>query len=141
MLSPPAGAVAQSDLTEASDAAAGVEWIIDAYGCDAAALADLSRIRTLFDRLIAELRLTPVAAPVWHTFPPPGGITGFVVLAESHLACHTFPEFESICVNVFCCQPRAGVDVVTGVMAEVLGARQTRVCAIERSYRRPPESA
>jgi S-adenosylmethionine decarboxylase len=140
MLSAAACAVPQADLAAGSDAVPGVEWIIDAYGCDAAALADLSRLRTLFDRLIVDLRLTPVAAPVWHTFPPPGGITGFVVLAESHLACHTFPEFESICVNVFCCQPRAGVDV-TGVMAEVLGATHTRVCAIERSYRRPPEPA
>jgi len=140
MSSAPAGAVAHADLAAASDAMPGVEWIIDAYGCDAGALADLSRVRTLFDRLIADLGLTPVAAPVWHTFPPPGGITGFVVLAESHLACHTFPEFESICVNVFCCRPRAGVDVA-GIMANVLGATHTRTCAIERSYRRPPESA
>src|SRR5262245_28784120 len=111
MLRARAGGVAHADFLAGSDAMSGVEWIIDAYGCDAAALADLSRVRTLFDRLIAHLGLTPVAAPVWHTFPPPGGITGFVVLAESHLACHTFPEFASICVNVFCCRPRARVDV------------------------------
>jgi len=140
MLSARAGAIAQAESAAESDATPGVEWIIDAYGCDAAALADLSRIRTLFDRLIAELRLTPVSAPAWHTFPPPGGITGFVVLAESHLACHTFPEFASICVNVFCCRPRVGVDV-TGVIADVFCATHIQVRALERSYRRPPEPA
>jgi S-adenosylmethionine decarboxylase len=111
----------------------GKEWIIDAHGCDAVALRDLARLRTLFDRLIADLRLTPVGAPVWHIFPAPGGITGFVVLAESHVACHTFPEFGLICVNVFCCRPQADVDAAD-LMAEVLGASHTLVRCVERSY-------
>ena len=111
----------------------GVEWIIDAEGCDPAALGDRTKLQTLFDRLIADLQLTPVAPPVWHTFPPPGGITGFVVLAESHLACHTFPEFASICVNVFCCRPRREFDAAR-VMADVLGAARTVVRSVERSY-------
>jgi S-adenosylmethionine decarboxylase len=111
----------------------GREWLIDAYGCDPAALRDLERLRALFDRLTADLRLTPVAAPVWHTFPAPGGITGFAVLAESHLACHTFPEFGSICINVFCCRPRADVDAA-GLMRELFGATRTLVRSLERSY-------
>jgi S-adenosylmethionine decarboxylase len=111
----------------------GREWLIDANGCAPATLRDHERLQALFDRLTAELCLTPVAAPLWHTFPPPGGITGFAVLAESHLACHTFPEFGSICVNVFCCRPRADVDL-PAVMKELFGARQTRVRALERRY-------
>ena len=116
----------------------GREWIIDAHGCDPAVLRDLARLRALFDRLAAALHLTSVAGPVWHTFPAPGGITGFVVLAESHLACHTFPEFGSICVNVFCCRPRADVDAA-GLMAEVLGAAHTSVRLVERTYV-PPDA-
>lgn len=111
----------------------GTEWIIDARGCDPAALCDHTRLRALFDRLIEALRLTPVAAPVWYTFPAPGGITGFVVLAESHLACHTFPEFGTICVNVFCCRDRADFDAAA-LMADALGAAGTRVRRIDRSY-------
>jgi len=111
----------------------GTEWIIEAYGCEPEALRDQVRLQRLFDRLIENLELTSVAAPVWHTFPAPGGITGFVVLAESHLACHTFPEFGSICVNVFCCRPRPNVDPA-GLLAEVLGATHTLVRAIERTY-------
>ena len=89
----------------------GTEWIIDAHGCEPAALVDVTRLRGLFDALVEALSLTPVGDPAWHTFPPPGGVTGFVVLAESHLACHTFPEFGAICVNVFCCRPRPPLDV------------------------------
>ena len=114
----------------------GREWIIDAHGCDPSALRDPQRLRLLFERLMTELRLTAVAPAVWHTFPPPGGITGFVVLAESHLACHTFPEFGSICVNVFCCRPRADIDA-NRLMAELVGATRTIVRSVERPYGAP----
>ena len=111
----------------------GAEWVIDARGCDPHALRDVARLRALFDRLIADLRLTPVAPAAWHAFPSPGGVTGFVILAESHLACHTFPEFGSICVNVFCCRAREDFDAAA-ILGELLGATDTHVRRIDRSY-------
>jgi S-adenosylmethionine decarboxylase len=121
------------DAATKAAAVHGCEWIIDAHGCDAAALRDQGRLRALVDRLIETLALTPVAAPVWHTFPAPGGITGVVVLAESHVACHTFPEFGSICVNVFCCRPRPKLDLAA-LMTECLGATAINVRCVERVY-------
>ncbi len=118
---------------EAPVAPHGAEWIIDARGCHADVLRDGARLQALFDRLIADLRLTPVAPAAWHTFPSPGGLTGFVILAESHLACHTFPEFGSICVNVFCCRAREEFDAA-GLLAEMLGATDTLVRRVERNY-------
>ena len=111
----------------------GTEWIIDAHGCDPAALRDLGRLQALFDRIVLDLALTPIGPSAWHTFPAPGGITGFVVLAESHLACHTFPEHGSICVNVFCCRPRPAVDLAA-LLREAVGAGVTDVRAVERRY-------
>jgi S-adenosylmethionine decarboxylase len=111
----------------------GMEWIIDAQGCDPHALRDVARLRALFDRLIGDLRLTPVAPAVWHPFPSPGGVTGIVVLAESHLACHTFPEFGSICLNLFCCRPRDEFDAAA-LLSEMLGATSTHVRLVERTY-------
>lgn len=111
----------------------GVEWIIDAHGCAPAALRDEARLRALFDRVVADLRLTPVAPAVWHRFPPPGGFTGMVVLAESHLACHTFPEHGSICLNLFCCRPRPEFDAAP-LLRELLGATHIDVRRLERTY-------
>jgi S-adenosylmethionine decarboxylase len=116
----------------------GTEWIIDAHGCEPAALVDVTRLRGLFDALVEALSLTPVGDPAWHTFPPPGGVTGFVVLAESHLACHTFPEFGAICVNVFCCRPRPPLDVAP-LLARLLGASDVTVRTVERTYAVTPE--
>jgi S-adenosylmethionine decarboxylase len=111
----------------------GTEWIVDAHGCDASALRNPVLLGDLFDQIVELLQLTPVGRPTWHTFPPPGGVTGFLILAESHLACHTFPEFRSICLNVFCCHPRETADLA-GIVTRVLGATSAAVRKVEREY-------
>jgi S-adenosylmethionine decarboxylase len=117
----------------------GIEWIVDAHGCDPAALRDLDRLGRLMDRLVEVLALTPVAPPAWHTFPSTGGVTGFVMLAESHLACHTFPEFGSICLNVFCCRPRPDWNA-RELLQRALGATDVQVRRIERTYAAVPQA-
>src|SRR5689334_13419449 len=109
----------------------GCEWVVDAHGCDPVRLADLETLRGLFSTIVAEVGLTPVANAVWHVFPPPGGITGLVPLAESHLTIHTFPEHGSLCVNLFCCRPRAEWPWHEGLRAHV-GAEDVVIRRLER---------
>ncbi|WP_420126626.1 S-adenosylmethionine decarboxylase family protein [Longimicrobium sp.] len=111
----------------------GREWLVEAHGCDPAALADVETLRRLFDRIVRELSLHPVAPAQWHRFPGPGGVTGLCMLAESHLACHTFPEHGSICLNLFCCRPRPEWDW-DGELRALLNADQVTVRAVERPY-------
>jgi S-adenosylmethionine decarboxylase len=70
----------------------GREWIVEAYGCDPVRLGDVGVLQAMFDALVAELSLHPVGDAQWHRFPSPGGITGMMMLAESHVTVHTFPE-------------------------------------------------
>jgi S-adenosylmethionine decarboxylase len=111
----------------------GEEWVVDARGCAPEALSDLGVLGALFDAMIAGLALRPVGDTVWHRFPGAGGVTGVVLLAESHLACHTFPEHGSICLNLFCCRPRPAWDF-DGELRRRLGAGAVRVRRLERAY-------
>jgi S-adenosylmethionine decarboxylase len=111
----------------------GMEWIVEAFGCAAERLTSRAALAALVDEMMTTLRLAAVASPVWHQFPGPGGITGMVLLAESHLALHTFPEHGSVTLNLFCCAPRAEWDW-TGGLARHLGAGEVRVRRVEREY-------
>ncbi|MBM3810410.1 MAG: S-adenosylmethionine decarboxylase [Acidimicrobiia bacterium] len=111
----------------------GVEWIVEAFECNPAALADPGRLRALLDRLVADLPLHPVGDPLWHQFPGAGGITGLCLLAESHFACHSFPEHRSLTINLFCCKPRPEWDF-RSYLAREFGAAHVRVRRLDRPY-------
>jgi S-adenosylmethionine decarboxylase len=115
----------------------GQEWVVEAHGADPAALADLDRLRRLLARMIADLDLHPVSKPVWRQFPGGGGITGLCLLAESHFACHTFPEYGAMCLNLFCCKPRPDWDFHNNLRHD-FGATSVRVRRIERPYAPEP---
>ena len=117
----------------ASLSGAGVEWVVEAFGCDAERLAQPAALAMLVDDMVAALGLTPVAPVQWHRFPHPGGVTGLLLLAESHLALHTFPEHGSLCLNLFCCRPRPQWDFALG-LSRAVGASRVAVRVLDRTY-------
>ena len=116
---------------EVAGAADGVEWIVEAFGCRPAALRSEAALRLLFERAVVELSLHPVAPASFHLFPPPGGITGVLLLSESHLTCHTFPEMGYAAVNLYCCRLRERWDFPSRCR-EILGAERTQVLEVRR---------
>jgi len=109
----------------------GTEWLIEASGCDAAALADLDRLRTVFNRVIRDLELNVLGEIQWHQFDHPGGVSGLALLSESHLTCHTYPEFRAATFNLYCCRERASWTWET-TLKEMLGATEVKVRVFER---------
>jgi len=114
-------------------AMSGIEWVVEAYGCSAQSLRDPAVLQDLFSRIIREMKLRPVGKTQWHQFPGTGGITGLCPLAESHLACHTFPEHGSLCLNLFCCVPRAEWDFES-VLRDFFAADAVSVRRLQRPY-------
>ena len=109
----------------------GVEWLVDAHGCLPEKLRSAEVLATIFDRAVRELGLHAAADPLWRTFPGEGGVTGLLLLTESHLTCHTFPERGFAGFNLYCCRPRAEWPWRTH-LAEMFGAREVDVRALAR---------
>ena len=111
----------------------GIEWIVDAHGCSSESLSNPVLLSELFERIISSMKLRPVGPAQWHQFPNTGGITGLCLLAESHLACHTFPEFGSLCLNLFCCVPREPWEFEPTLIS-MFGATSVTIRTMTRSY-------
>ena len=117
----------------------GTEWIVEAYGCEPDRLRDLATLQALVARMIRDLDLHACGDGHWHQFPSSGGITGIAVLTESHLACHSFPEYGTLCLNLFCCRPRPEWDFAVQLRT-MLGARAVNVRRLDRPYAESPDS-
>lgn len=108
----------------------GTEWLIEATGCNAAALRDEAVIRAVLSQLIDDLGLQTIGE-VWHKFDGEGGVTGLVALTESHLACHTYPEHGVATFNLYCCRTRPEWNWEENLKSS-LGATTVNVSKIER---------
>jgi S-adenosylmethionine decarboxylase len=108
----------------------GIEWLIDARGCTPALLRDRGAVTALAGRIVRDMDLHVVSTAV-HVFGGPGGVTALYLLAESHLAIHTFPEAGATTLNVYCCVPRPPAHWST-LLAELIGARDVDVRELAR---------
>ena len=97
------------------------------YGCDAALLASPERIEALMREAAMASGATIVEA-VFHHFNP-HGVSGAVIIAESHLAIHTWPEHGYAAVDVFTCGET--VDPAAAVEHLAAGLKASRHTAAE----------
>lgn len=107
----------------------GIGWhlLADLFGVNAVPLADAELLRGLLIEAVAASALRAVAEPVVVAFQPGGGVTGFVVLAESHIAFHSYPERGYLAVDVFTCGPHADPGAALDVFARRLQPARTVV--------------
>ena len=89
----------------------GLHLTADLRGCAAGRpeMTETASLRSCCLAAVAGAGLTPVGE-LFHRFVPaaapgvaPSGITGVVLLAESHLAVHTWPELEAATLDVYVC--------------------------------------
>lgn len=82
----------------------GLHLTADLHGCAPgnATLVDVQALRRLCLDTVNAAGLRPVGE-LFHRFPAPGGITGVVLLAESHVAVHTWPELGAVTLDVYVC--------------------------------------
>jgi len=111
----------------------GVEWLIDVSACDVAPLRDPQAMVVLFQTIVDRVGLRPIGRPAWHQFPTTGGVTAVWMLQESHLTIHTFPEFASASLNLFCCTPRECPDWLS-LLTPSLGSCSVRATQHARDY-------
>ena len=79
----------------------GRHLLAEFHDCGADALKDPARVERLMNEA-ARLSRATVVQSVFHAFSP-HGVSGVVVVEESHLAVHTWPEYRYAAVDYFSC--------------------------------------
>src|SRR4051812_17412892 len=79
----------------------GRHLMVEYTGCDRQVLNDLKRIETLMNEAAIAARANVVSS-VFQPFSPQG-VTGVVVVEESHLSIHTWPECGYAAVDFYTC--------------------------------------
>src|SRR5688572_20836807 len=81
---------------------------IDGYGGNRDLLGSEELVRSLLDRYPGEIGMTKISEPFVLRYvgekPEDWGVTGFVIIAESHIAIHTFPDRGYVWVDIFSCK-------------------------------------
>lgn len=120
----------------------GLHLCADLRGCDphAAAMTQVDALRALCVDAVHAVGLCPVAER-FHAFKPakpgePAGITGVVLLAESHVAVHTWPEQGGVTLDVYVCNLGQNNSAKAQALMECLVAAfapaKSRVQALHR---------
>lgn len=82
--------------------------IIDGYGTDYKKLQDEEFIFHILDTYPEKIGMVKISPPQVLKYvgknPKDWGLSGFVLIAESHISIHTFPEYSYVNIDVFSCK-------------------------------------
>jgi S-adenosylmethionine decarboxylase proenzyme len=115
----------------------GLHLTADLRGCAVAhpLMRDASALRRRCLEAVAEVGLRAVGE-LFHPFPAPGGVTGVVLLAESHLAVHTWPELDAVTLDVYVCNLHADnsarAQALLAALEAAFGARERQHHRVQR---------
>lgn len=110
--------------------ALGRHILAEFYECDPDILNDSDLVEIHMKRAALECGATIVKS-VFHTFNP-HGVSGVVVIAESHLAIHTWPEYGYAAVDVFTCGDTVDPWIATRVLQESFKAKNIKTVELNR---------
>ena len=110
--------------------ALGRHLLLELFDCDPDAINNLESVKGVLIEAAKRAQATIVDV-VFHEFNP-FGISGVVVIAESHLSIHTWPEYRYAAVDIFSCGDVLQPEVAASYLVEQLGAERASVVEMQR---------
>jgi len=108
----------------------GRHLLIEYYECSTEAINNKDLIREAMIEAAKRANAT-IVTDVFHRFNP-HGVSGVVVIAESHIAIHSWPEHRCASVDIFSCSDKMTPEVVEGFLKDVFKAKHMVKMEVER---------
>ena len=112
--------------------ALGKHLLLDLKDCDEGVLNDLGFLRNTLVAAAIECGAT-VLGESFHPFSPQG-VSGVVIIAESHLSVHTWPEYGYAAIDIFTCGTTVEPEKAAALLIEKLGAKDHSLTEIKRGF-------
>ena len=118
--------------------------MIDGYGGNFKKLNDKERIIRCLNELPNKLGMTKIIKPVVKYYrgnnkKDPGGYSAFVMIAESHISIHTFPEKKFASIDAYTCSDQIDKKFVVDYFTKQFGLKEIELNYVKRGMKYPLE--
>jgi S-adenosylmethionine decarboxylase len=109
---------------------AGLHVLGNLYGCPAEMLEKVDAVRQAMVNTVKEAELHQVGE-VFHQFEP-FGVTGVILISESHLSMHTWPENNFAAVDVFTCGNEGNAELAFEILCKHMKPERVEKQVVKR---------
>lgn len=113
--------------------ALGIHILAEYYHCQAKVLDNVEVVKQAMTEA-AKIANATIVETIIHQFSP-YGVSGVVVIAESHISIHTWPEHEYVAIDIFTCGATLETQKAIDFLNQVFQAQQIIVKEIKRGDR------
>ena len=120
----------------------GMHLTLDGYDCNPDKLANLDVIYGFLDHCPELITMNKIMPPYVFKYqadtPEDWGISGFVLIAESHISIHTFPEKNFVSVDIFSCK-EFDSEFASGFFRAAFGMTKVDTTVLDRGTEFPKD--
>jgi len=115
--------------------ALGTHLLVELRDCNPKIIKDLAKVKNALVSAAKEAKATIVDIS-FHEFNP-FGISGMVIIAESHLSIHTWPEYSYAAVDIFTCGDLIKPEVAASFLIKEFESRTPSIVELKRGILSP----
>ncbi len=117
--------------------ALGRQILVEFYDCESGSINDVEYIEESMLNATKEARAT-IISHNFHKFSP-YGVSGVVVIAESHVTIHTWPEYNYAAIDIFTCGDTIDPWIIQENLKEAFGSKNVSNMEMKRGMFRVPQ--
>ena len=123
----------------------GTHFMLDGYGGDQDLLSNQTLLSNILSRVCSEMKMHSIAEPTVVEVgemnqKDPGGFSGFLLIAESHISFHTFPKRGFVTIDVYTCQDVLDTAKLTELFVKEFGLKKYNTQVVPRGVDYPDEN-
>lgn len=115
----------------------GKHLIVELYDCDKSLIDRVDQVEAILVEAVKVSKAT-IIKPVFHQFNP-HGVSGVVVIAESHFSIHTWPEYGYCALDIFTCGEQIDSDLALQFLKKEFKAKSMSIVELKRGTLDVPE--